>query len=443
METTSKNLDSIVVIGAGECGARAVAELRGRGFAGSITLIGEEAHFPYERPPLSKAALTAGADEKTPQPVTVADEARLADLEVAVQTETRVTRIDREHKVVLAARVASGEASGDRPGATAGDGIRDEFVELPYDRLLLATGARSRPLPIEGAEHALLLRTYADALRLRAGLTAGDHVVVIGAGFIGLEVAASARQRGCRVTVLELAPRALARAVPAELADMLVARHVEEGVDIRFDVNVERIDTVDDGGFVVELASGPQVPADLVVAGIGAEPNVDLAAEAGLECDNGIAVDELLQTSDPDIFAAGDCCSFPHGLYGGRRIRLESWRNAHDQAVVAAVNLLGGGESYVTVPWFWSDQYDRGLQLAGLFDDAAFTVARDRADGVSVLFGLADDGRLVASAAVGAGASVAKDVRVAEMMIGKQARPAIDQLTDPDVNLKKLLRAED
>ncbi len=265
-------------------------------------------------------------------------------------------------------------------------------------------------------------------------------MVVVGAGFIGLEVAASARHLGCDVTVLEMAPRALARAVPAEIADVLVQRHVDEGVDIRFDVRTTGIER-DGDGFRVFLAEGDEpLAADVVVAGVGASPNVALAAGAGLDCDNGIVVDAHLQTSDPAVYAAGDCCNARHELFDGRPIRLESWRNAYDQADVAAVNMIGDSEANTAVPWFWSDHYDLGLQLAGLFDAASTTCTRRRPDGVSVLFGLDDDRRLVAVAAVGTGAAVAKDVRAAEKMIAARSRPDVDDLVDPDTNLKTLLR---
>ncbi len=312
--------------------------------------------------------------------------------------------------------------------------------ELPYDRLLLATGARARTLPIDGGEHALTLRTHGDALALRSRLTADAHVVVLGAGFIGLEVAASARQLGCRVTVLEMAPTALSRAVPPPIAEVLVERHIAEGVDIRFEARTEAIDARGDR-FTVDVAGVPEpLEADVVVAGIGATPNIELAADAGLECENGIAVNAMLQTSDPDIFAAGDCAAAISELYHGRRIRLESWRNAYDQAATAAANMLGASQIHDAVPWFWSDQYDLGLQLAGLFDAASDVVVRKRPDETMVLFGLDDAGILVAAGAVGSGTSIARDIRVSELMIAARHTPTVDALTDPDQPLKKLLK---
>ena len=420
---TDKPVERVVIVGAGECGARAGSALRDLGFGGSIHLVGAEPHHPYERPPLSKASLTG---EGQPSPVTVADASSFAERDVDFIAGTAAVAIDRS------------EASVEL----------DDGRSLPYDRLLLATGADARPLPVPGGDHALLLRTIDDARDLRARLhpdpapgTTRRRVVVIGAGFIGLEVAASARQLGCDVTVLEMAPRALARAVPPDIAQVLVDRHRSEGVEIRFGVRTTGIEPDADRYLVSLDGSDGPLTADVVIAGVGAVPNTSLAAASGLDCDNGIVVDGRLQTSDPSVYAAGDCCIAEHHLFDGRPVRLESWRNAYDQADLAAANLLGGDEVHTAVPWFWSDQYDLGLQLAGLFDAAMTTCVRPRPDGVSVLFGLDADGRLVAAAAVGAGASVAKDVRLAERLIAARRCPTVEDLVDPDVNLKMLLRA--
>ncbi len=408
--------DRIVIVGAGECGAAAAAALRDNGFAGSLTLVGAESLPPYERPPLSKASLVS-ADE--PTPVLAATAERLADLDVAFISGIAVEVIQRDDRVVRLA----------------------DARELPYDRLLLATGARARSLPIEGGGHALTLRTHDDAVALRSDLVPDRHLVVLGAGFIGLEVAASARQLGCRVTVLEMAPSALSRAVPPAIADVIVERHLDEGVDIRFNARTTGI-RLTDNGFALDVTGNAEpLPADLVLAGIGATPNIELAADAGLECDNGIAVNSALQTSDPAIYAAGDCAAAISELYDGRRIRLESWRNAYDHANTAAANLLGGSDAHQAVPWFWSDQYDLGLQIAGLFDAASDNVSRKRHDDTTIVFGLDGDGRLVAAGAVGAGTSIARDIRVAERMIAARLKPAVGDLTNPDQPLKKLLQA--
>jgi 3-phenylpropionate/trans-cinnamate dioxygenase ferredoxin reductase subunit len=406
-------IDRVVIVGAGECGARAAVGLREQGYAGSVVLIGDEPHAPYERPPLSKAALT-GADE--PVPTTICGPDRLDELGIEPLCEVLVTGLDRP----------------------AGAVVLDDGRSVPYDRLVLALGSRPRPLPVEGGELAVTLRTFDDAVRLRAMLAAGGQLGVVGGGFIGLEVAAAARAHGCEVTVIEIAPRVLGRVVPAPLADVIAARHAEEGVTVRCGVGIERVEQLDARRRIV-LTDGTAVDCDLVLAGIGAVPNVELAAEAGLVIDNGIAVDAQLRTSDPAIYAAGDCCSFPHGAFGGRRLRLEAWRNAQDQADHAVVNLLGADAPYDVIPWFWTDQYDLGLQIAGLPDAATSDVVRPRADGVALHFGLDDDGRLVSASGVAEGTRVAKDIRLAELLIGQRAHPDPRALADPSVNLKGLL----
>jgi 3-phenylpropionate/trans-cinnamate dioxygenase ferredoxin reductase subunit len=318
----------IVIVGAGECGARVAQALRERGWEGPITLVGDEHDLPYERPPLSKQALT---DTIEPAPTTICSGERFADLGIDVVVGAVVEAIDREAREI-------GLACGRRVG---------------YEHLVLATGARARTLDaIEGGGSAITLRTRGDASRLRELLTPGTRLVVIGGGFIGLEVASSARQRGFEVAVVELAPQVMGRVVPGELAAMMAARHAAEGVDLRCGVGVAAITAVGDRTRV-RLSDGTTIDGEVVVAGVGAVPNTELAAHAGLAIDNGIAADEHLRTSDPAIFAAGDCCSFPHPLYGGRRIRLEAWRNAHDQANHVAAQMTGAPEPYQVVPWFW------------------------------------------------------------------------------------------
>ena len=406
----------IVIVGAGECGARVAQALRERGWEGTITLVGDEHDLPYERPPLSKQALT---DAIEPAPTTICSGDRFADLGIDVVVGAVVETIDREARQI-------GLADGRRFG---------------YEHLVLATGARARTLSaIDGGDATITLRTRADASRFRELLTPGTRLVVIGGGFIGLEVASSARQRGCEVAVVELALQVMGRVVPAELAAVMAARHVAEGIDLRCGVGVAAI--TDDGACTrVHLTDGTTIEGDVVMAGVGAVPNTELAAGAGLTIDNGIAVDEHLQTSDSAIFAAGDCCSFPHPLFGGRRIRLEAWRNAHDHASHVAAQLTGAPEPYQVVPWFWSDQYDLGLQIAGLPDAASTTIIRVRPDGTELHFGLDDSDHLVAACGVAAGTAIAKDIRLAEMLIARRAQPDPTALADPSVNLKSLLTA--
>jgi 3-phenylpropionate/trans-cinnamate dioxygenase ferredoxin reductase subunit len=405
----------IIIVGAGECGARAAFALREQGYAGPVTLIGAERHLPYERPPLSKDGMAAGGDGIR----TIADAERFDAAGITLRLASEVVSIDRAARSV-----------------ELGDGSH-----VPYEKLLLATGARPRRLPVcEGSRHCLYLRTHDDAAAIAGRLRPGARIVVVGGGFIGLELAAAARGRGCEVIVLEALPRLLARAVPQDIAAVIADAHRANGVGIRCGAAIDSIaDT--DGDVEVRLADGPALGADLCIIGIGAVPNIELAEAAGLAVENGIRVDETLRTSDPSILAAGDCCSFPLPIYGGRRVRLEAWRNAQEQGNLAARNMLGANAPNDAVPWFWSDQYDLTLQIAGLPDEGARTVRRDLDDGAFLLFHLAEDGRLVAASGICHGNSIARDIRLAEMLIARGATPAVDKLAAADIKLKSLLAA--
>lgn len=405
----------IVIIGAGECGARAAFALREKGFGGEITLIGAEPHLPYERPPLSKDGLAEAA-----LPRLIAGAAGYEKARITVLTGVTVESIDRSRKAV-----------------TLSDGR-----SLDYDRLLLATGARPRAFPgvPENAERIRMLRTHADALAIRAALKPGARLAVIGGGFIGLELAATARRLGAEVVLVEGLTRVLSRGVPEEIAAFVAGRHRREGVEIICGAQIAAIEEAGDGARLL-LAGGARIEADMIVVGIGAVPNTELAEAAGLVIENGIAVDERLCTSDPDIYAAGDCCSFPLPHYGGRRVRLEAWRNAQDQGALAAANLIGAAETTASVPWFWSDQYEFTLQIAGLADGAETTVRRDMGEGAFILFHLDSEGRLIAASGIGPGNAVARDIRLAEMLIAAGATPDPLALASPETRLKKLLAA--
>jgi 3-phenylpropionate/trans-cinnamate dioxygenase ferredoxin reductase component len=405
----------MVIIGGGKAGARAAVAFRENGYDGPVTLITGEAHAPYDRPPLSKAAIT---DEAHPQPPFLTDEATLKSINVSLILSNPAVAIDRGAKTVMLA-----------------DG-----AVVPYEKLLIATGAvpRRLNLPGAGSPRVRTLRNFEDSLALRRDLKPRAHIIIIGGGFIGLEVASSARKRGADVTVIEGLPRILSRGVPEEVAKVVAARHKSEGVDIRCATGLTGFEDKGDTISVL-LNDGTTVTGDIVLVGIGAAPVVALAEQAGLSIDNGIAVDDQLRTSDPDIYAAGDCVSFPISVYGGRRVRLESWRSAQDQGALAAGNMLGKGEMLTAVPWFWSDQYELTMQIAGLQDEGTSTVRRDLSDTAFILFHIAPDHRLVAASGIGIGNAVAKDIRLSEMIIAKGLKPAPDQLADPTVNLKKLL----
>jgi 3-phenylpropionate/trans-cinnamate dioxygenase ferredoxin reductase subunit len=405
----------MVIVGAGECGGRAALALRDLGYDGPVTLVGDEPHLPYERPPLSKDAMAGEA----PEIKAIASDEVLAERSIRHIHSVQAVAIDRAAHVVR---------------------LSEDSV-LPYDKLLLATGSVPRKLPMPAlCARCVYLRTFNDALAIRAHLSAGNRIAIVGGGFIGLELAAAARRLGAAVTVIEAQPRILMRGVPAEIAKIIQAAHEAEGVKILCGDGIAAI--ADDGAKVrIALAGGQDIVANLAVIGIGAVPVTGLAAEAGLAIDNGIAVDAELRTSDPDIFAAGDCCSFPLAVYGGRRVRLEAWRNAQEQGALAARNMLGAGEAHAAVPWFWSDQYGLTLQIAGLSDEGSKVVRRDLDDGAFILFHLAEDGRLVAASGIGPGNSVARDIRLAEMLIAKKAKPAPEALGSQTVKLKSLLAA--
>jgi 3-phenylpropionate/trans-cinnamate dioxygenase ferredoxin reductase subunit len=367
----------IVIVGASHAGVTLAGTLRQKKVTGPVTLIGAEASLPYHRPPLSKDLLTGEADEAG-----IALRARnfYADQAIELRLDTRVTAV--------------------HPGArtlTLSDGR-----ELAYSQLVLATGARARDLPVPGAElpgvHSL--RSLNDARALAARIAAGTRMVIVGAGYIGLEVAACARTLGVEVTVVEQAPRALARVASPIVADWARNRHERRGVRFRFDAGVAEIAGGPDGVDRVRLADGGELPADLVLVGIGAVPNTELAAEAGLALDDGIAVDATLRSSDSGIFAIGDAASFPC-RWTGRRRRLESVQNAQDQARALATTLSGAHPAaYDALPWFWSNQGPDKLQSAGTpHPDAELRVEGDPDDDRFTVRHLLQ-GRVIASESV-------------------------------------------
>lgn len=402
----------MAIIGAGDCGTRAALALRAHGWEEPIAVVDSDQFAPYERPPLSKAVLQ---DASVPPggPLTF-QTLSSADIELI---HGRVESIDRE-----ASRLCI-----------------DARRELSYHRLLLATGSTARGLSVPGGENALRLRTWGDALRLRGKLQDRAAVVIIGGGFLGLEIAASAALRGCSVTVIEQAPRVLERLVPASIASIVAARHRDEKVEIRCGVTVAAI-RVDGRRFAVELRDADTFMADVVVAAVGARPSIELADLAELETGPaGIVVDGNFATADESIFAAGDCCSFPFPFADGARLRLESWRNAVDQGEAAALALLGSPRAYEAIPWFWSDQYDLTLQIAGMPGLGAREIVRAREDGAKLLFGLTRDGRLISASAIASADSIAKDILLAMHAIRARSLPSPNDLADPSIPLRGVL----
>ena len=407
--------DTIVIIGAGEAGVAGAAELRRLGHQGAITLLSAEAELPYERPPLSKAFLT----DPTSAPPLVAGAAGLEASDIGVQLGRTAVRLNRDNKLVLCA-----------------DG-----TAVPYDKVLIATGARARRLGLPGPDDVPLhyLRFIEDAMALRKVLVPTARIGIIGAGFIGLELAASARKLGCEVTVFELAPRILARAVPEDLATLIAQRHGSEGVNLMTGVSLAAV-TKTGRALQVTLGDGRAFVFDHLIAGIGAEPETTLAAEAGLAINNGIEVDARLQTSDASIFAAGDCCAFLHGRYHHQRLRLESWRNAQAQGRHAAQSMMGEASPFTALPWFWSDQYDLHLQICGLTIDKADQVRRGAPGEGLILFDLDASGRLIAASGLGTIGQIGRDMRIAEMLVERAAVLDPAALADSSRPLKALLR---
>ncbi|RMB61560.1 NAD(P)/FAD-dependent oxidoreductase [Tessaracoccus antarcticus] len=321
---------SIVIVGAGLAGATAVTELREKGYSGEIVLLGAEKHLPYERPPLSKGFLMG---EQEFDEALVHDQAWYFDEDVDLRLGMLATRIDLASKVVHAEPVGGGEP-----------------LDIPYEQLLLATGATPRVLDMGGGVGpSMTLRTIDDSITLRKSLKPGAHVAIVGGGWIGLEVASAARQAGAEVTVFESGDLPLERVLGPEVATLFADLHRGHGVDLRLGSRPTPADL-----------SG----ADVIVAAIGVTPNVSLAEEAGLAVDNGVLVDASLRTSDANVFAVGDIANQEHPLLG-RRIRVEHWDNAIEQAKIAARNMLGAHEQYDRQPYFFTDQYDLGMEYVG------------------------------------------------------------------------------
>ncbi|MFJ2363453.1 NAD(P)/FAD-dependent oxidoreductase [Pseudomonas sp. NPDC087697] len=406
----------LVIVGAGHAGGRAALTLRGEGYRGRLILIGDESHPPYERPPLSKGLLQGTIDLAG---CSLCDNAQLAELDIEHLAGNPVKSLDpQQHRLQLA------------------DGSW-----LQYTRLLLATGGRARLLPSvpEHLPNVLYLRTHDEAIALRASLRPGARLVIIGGGFIGLEVAATARALGCTVTLLEAGPRLAGRVLSERLSTVLLELHRRQGVDVRLNVAIEAVQGATRAE-AVQLVDGQLLPCDLVVVGIGMQPNTELAAAAGLEVGQGVRVDAQLRTSAPDIFAAGDVCEFrlhPQGVFQ----RQETWRNAETQGRHAALNLLGGELPFEVIPGFWSDQYDWGLQIVGVISNTEPTASRTTPGGGFLLFYLDTEQRLQGACSWGQGNSVAKDIKLCERLIANHNPLSVVALADADVSLKQLLRS--
>ena len=402
---------TFVIIGAGQAGGWAAKTLRDQGFEGRVIIVGDEDFAPHERPPLSKEVLLGDAEKES---CLLWPPGTLEDADIEIRLGLSVKSIDaNSHTMSL----ANGET-------------------LAWNKILIATGGRARSLDVDGVDldGVYTLRTIEDAEGIRARLTAGAKVLVIGAGWIGLEVAAAARKRDASATVVEVADRVCARALTENMSQWIHALHERHGVDIRLTTAFSHF--AGDGKLQkAVLGDGSEINCDIAVIGIGLIPNTELAESAGLDIENGIVVDENGQTSHPDIFAAGDVTNHPNALLG-RRVRLESWENAQNQAINSAKAMLDIKEPYSEIPWFWSDQYDANIQMMGLPEEWDQTVTRgDRETGEFIEFYL-KDGELQGAAAI----NNPRDLRFTRRMITSGRKFEADTLADPDVKLQKLMK---
>jgi 3-phenylpropionate/trans-cinnamate dioxygenase ferredoxin reductase subunit len=407
------NSTTFVIVGGGLAGANATEALRDKGFDGQIVFFAEEEQLPYERPPLSKEFL---AGKSSLGDFTVHDSGWYRDHDIDLRLGARVAALDPSgHSVTL-------------PDGTA----------VGYDKLLLATGSRSRRLPIPGSDAAGVhyLRTFEDASALDSALRDGSSLAVIGAGWIGLEVAAGAHQRGANVTVVEAAKLPLMAALGEEVGTVFAALHRDHGVDLRLGAQVGEITTADGKATGLKLANGSTISSDAVLVAVGAQPNIELAQGAGLSMsDGGVAVDASLRTSDPDIYAVGDIAAADHPLLGAR-IRTEHWANALKQPAVAVAGMLGTPTQYTELPYFFTDQFDLGMEYAGYaptYERVVFRGDVDRREFVA--FWLDDGDRVLAGMNVNIW-DVLDDVK---NLIRSKTPVDPGRLTDPDKTLSELI----
>jgi 3-phenylpropionate/trans-cinnamate dioxygenase ferredoxin reductase subunit len=405
--------ETVLIIGAGQAGAQCAASLRRNGYEGRIVMTGEEAHPPYQRPPLSKGYLLGELESdhlwlQTPE--------TWAEQKVELRTSARAEKIDREAKAVLF-------ADGSREG---------------YDHLVLSTGARVRELPLDGGWLPIrYLRSLDDVDVLRSDFAPGKRIAVIGGGYIGLEAASAAKKSGAEVVVIEAMDRLLARVAAPALSDFYRKAHESRGVEVRLDAMVEGLAKGMLGGVNgLKLKGGESVKCDSVLVGIGVLPNDELASEAGLRTNNGVLVDAQCRTADKSVYAIGDVARQRHWLYD-HDLRLESVPNAIEQGKHAAAAIAGVAAPRDEVPWFWSDQFDLKLQSAGLVFGGEETVVRDYGDPNKLALFHFTDGVLTAADAV----NDPQAFMAAKMMIAKGARPDAAALADPEAVLKEVMKA--
>ncbi len=401
---------TFVIVGAGHGAGQAVVSLRSNGFAGRLVVIGEEPYIPYQRPPLSKAFLSG---DLTLDRLYFKPSEYYAKNDVELMLSTRVTALDREAKQVML----------------------HDGRHIAYDKVMLATGSRVRTLPLPGVDlpGVFYLRTIDDVEGIREHCAPGARIVIVGGGYIGLEVAASTKKLGLAVTVLEAEERVMARAVGREVSDFFETMHRQEGVEIRTGQAVTALEGAGKLERVV-CADGTRLDADIAVIGVGILPNQEIAAAAGLAVENGIIVDAYCRTEDPDVFAIGDCTNHPNAIYG-RRLRLESVHNALEQAKTAAAAMTGTLKEYTQVPWFWSDQYNVKLQIAGLSQGYDQIVIRGTPSERKFAAFYLKDGVLIATDAINA----VQEYMVSRKLIAQKARIDPQRLADTSVAMKNMV----
>ena len=397
----------IVIVGGGLAGAKAAETLRDEGFDGDLTIVGAERERPYERPPLSKEVLRGEKDRETAR---VHEEGFYAEADIALRLGEAATGLD----------------------PAAGTVTLDDGDTLPWDRLLIATGAEPRALPVPGGDlpGVLALRTLGDSARLRDVARAGGRLVVIGAGWIGCEAAASARELGAEVTMVEMADVPLAGVLGATIGGLYADLHREHGVELLTGARLEAVEG-DGRAERLRLAGGRTIDCAAVLAGVGVAPRTALAESAGLAIDNGILVDATLETGAPGVFAAGDVANALHPFYDGRRVRVEHWANALNQGPCAARNMLGAGEPYDRLPYFFSDQYDAGMEYSGLASARDEVVIRGDAAGRELIAFWVAEGRVLA----GMNLNVWDVNDQVQALIRSRAVVDPAKLADPDVAL--------
>ena len=400
----------IVIAGAGHAAGQVIATLKQKKFDGHIYLIGEEAYLPYQRPALSKKYL---AGELSTERLHFKANDFYNEPNFEVHLNTKIDKIEPTKKVIQS----------------------NDNLEFPYDTLVLSLGAHARHMDLPGVELAGVhyLRTIKDADKIREKFRPGRRLIIVGAGYIGLEVAAIAVQLGLEVSVVEILDRVMSRVVSAQVSEFYQKEHTGHGVKLLLSTGIKGF-VGDDHVSAVDLADGTQIPADLVVIGIGVVPNTKLAVDAGLEVSNGIVVNDRCNTSDPDIYALGDCTSHPNDVLG-YRLRLESVHNALEQAKTAAGNICGEDQKYAQVPWFWSDQYDLKLQIAGMSQDYDKTIIRGDPDSRSFSCLYLNDNRLIAVDAI----NRPKDFIQSKKLIANHAVINPTLLVDSNIELKNMV----